>query len=188
MYFRQFLGRVVRRVASLQCLQVAYCYLPADPILTKLAEEIEEEIKHCINPKNSDVEIEQRERVAKRADAPPSMFEPLRAVSTGLDTVIVHGNQLSLFQSALAGQEMMQVVHTKVAERLDERRSKTEEKAFLALEIRRLVSMFHKRSGRTHAQIHSQLNGAQGIKSQAFCTDHQLRERLLLLRKMVNGN
>lgn len=187
MYFRQFLGRVVRRVANLSCLQVAYCYLPADPILTKLAEEIEEEIRHCINPKNSDVTLEERERSAKRDDAPPSMFEPLRAVSTGLDTVIVHGNQLSLFQSSMAGQEMMQVVHTKVAERLDERRSKAEEKAFLALEIRRLVSMYHKRSGKTHAQIHSQLNGAQGIKSQAFCTEQQLRERLSLLRKMVNG-
>jgi superfamily II DNA or RNA helicase len=188
MYFRQFLGRVVRRVADLKCLQVAYCYLPADPVLTKLAEEIEEEIRHCINPKNNDSPFEERERVSKSdKDSPPPTFEPLRAVSSGIDTVIVHGNQLSLFQTSMVGQEVMDVVHSKVAQRLDERRSKAEEKAFLALEVRRLVSMYHKRSGKTHAQIHSQLNAAQGIKSQAFCTENQLRERLSLLRRFVGG-
>ena len=53
MYFRQFLGRIVRRIPSLAALQVAYCYLPADPTLITLAEEIEDEIRHCIRPRGN---------------------------------------------------------------------------------------------------------------------------------------
>jgi superfamily II DNA or RNA helicase len=194
MYFRQFLGRIVRRIPNLKALQVAYCYLPADPTLTKLAEEIEEEIRHSIAPRadNSDFLFERKER----SDREPrqSQWEALASTNSGIASVIVHGNQLSLFAGNAHGDEDAQSttervaksVAEKVAERLDQRRSRTEEKAFLAAEIRRLVNLYHKRTNRSHAQIHAQLNASQKVQNQTTCTEKQLRERLALLRTIVS--
>jgi superfamily II DNA or RNA helicase len=184
MYFRQFLGRIVRRISTLRSLQVAYCYLPADPTLTRLAEEIEQEIRHCIRPKgeNDDLLDRKRERDTDRPERPA--WEALSSYNSGLNSVIVHGNQLTLFA---AGQhdEIQSVVNEKVSERLDERRSRTEEKAFLSTELRKIINMAHKRTGKSHSQIHAHLNAQQRVKTQAACTEKQLRERISLVRRMM---
>lgn len=185
MYFRQFLGRIVRRIPSLQALQVAYCYLPADPTLTKLAEEIEDEIRHCIRPRQES-EFDDERRAVRNDDRPePPRWEALQSRNSGIDSVIVHGNQLSLFGGLPAPELLQQVVAEKVTARLDEKRTRAEEKAILAQEIRKLVSAYHKRTKRSHAQIHAHLNGLQKIKSQSVCTEKQLRERLNLIRTML---
>lgn len=184
MYFRQFLGRIVRRVAHVRSLQVAYCYLPADPTLTRLAEEIEQEIRHCIRPKGeNDDEFERRaERRDELRDRPA--WEALSSTNSGINAVIVHGNQLTLFGGS-PQEQLHHVVNEKVSERLDERRSRAEEKAFLVTELRKLINMTHKRTGRSHSQIHAQLNAEQRVKTQAVCTEKQLRERISLVRKML---
>ena len=184
MYFRQFLGRIVRRIPSLNVLQVAYCYLPADPTLTRLAEEIENEIRHCIRPKGENDDEFDRERERERPNNEAPSWEALASRNSGLNAVIVHGDQLTLFPSGHQD-ALHSVVAEKVTARLDERRTRAEEKAWLSGEVRKLVNMLHKRTSRTHAQIHAQLNGQQKIKSQTACTESQLRERLLLLRKML---
>jgi superfamily II DNA or RNA helicase len=187
MYFRQFLGRIVRRIPTLQALQVAYCYLPADPTLTKLAEEIEDEIRHCIRPRQES-EFDDERRAVRNDDRPePPRWEALQSRNSGIDSVIVHGNQLSLFGGLPAPELLQQVVVEKVTARLDEKRTRAEEKAILAQEIRKLVSAYHKRTSRSHAQIHAHLNGLQKIKSQSVCTEKQLRERLNLIRTMLYG-
>jgi superfamily II DNA or RNA helicase len=187
MYFRQFLGRIVRRIPSLKALQVAYCYLPADPTLTKLAEEIEDEIRHCIRPRQES-EFEDERRKVRNDDRPePPRWEVLQSRNSGIDSVIVHGNQLSLFGGLPAPELLQQVVVEKVTARLDERRTRAEEKAIIAQEIRKLVSAYHKRTNRSHAQIHAHLNSLQKIKSQSGCTEKQLRERLQLIRTMLYG-
>ncbi len=184
MYFRQFLGRIVRRMASVRALQVAYCYLPADPTLTRLAEEIEQEIRHCIRPKGeNDDEIRREARNDDRPERPA--WEALSSTNSGINAVIVHGNQLTLFGGAQ--DHLHHVVQEKVSERLDERRSRSEEKAFLATELRKLINMTHKRTGRSHAQIHAQLNAQQRVKTQAVCTEKQLRERIVLVRRIMLG-
>jgi superfamily II DNA or RNA helicase len=185
MYFRQFLGRIVRRIPSLKALQVAYCYLPADPTLTRLAEEIEEEIRHCIRPRGEELFDPEQRRVRNDDRPDPPAFEVLRSVNTGLNSVIVHGNQLSLFGGETAPQEIHQAVTEKVTARLDERRTRAEEKALLTQELRKLVSVYHRRTGRSHAQIHAHLNSLQKIKSQSLCTEKELRERITLIRKML---
>ena len=184
MYFRQFLGRIVRRTPSLNKLQVAYCYLPADPTLTQLAEEIENEIRHCIRPtgENDDEFDRAKERDDKKEK--PS-WEALASHNSGLSSVIVHGNQLTLFATGQQ-EELHSVVTQKVEARLDERRTRAEEKAWLSAEVRKLVNIYHKRTGRTHAQIHAQLNGQQKIRSQTACTESQLRERITLLRALLS--
>lgn len=185
MYFRQFLGRIVRRVPNLKALQVAYCYLPADPTLVKLAEEIETEIRHCIRPTGDDL-FDRDERKARNDDRPdkPS-WEALNSTNSGLSSVIVHGNQLSLFGGMVDTGSIDEVVTKNVVARLDERRTRAEEKAFLTQELRKLVNIYHKRTGQSHAQIHARLNTAQKIKSQTTCTEQELRERINLMRKIM---
>lgn len=186
MYFRQFLGRIVRRIPNLASLQVAYCYLPADPTLTRLAEEIEQEIRHCIRPRGDEPELPDDRRNRRTEEPPKRNWEALASVNSGINSVIVHGNQLLLFAPSGGLEQMQQVVHEKVSERLDERRSRAEEKSFLALEVRKLVNAYHKRTGRTHAQIHAQLNAQQRIKTQAECTEQKLRERITILRELLH--
>lgn len=183
MYFRQFLGRIVRRIPTLTTLQVAYCYLPADPTLTRLAEEIENEIRHCIRPKGENDDEFERERDKERPDKDKPSWEALASTNSGLNAVIVHGDQLALFPSSHQ-EEIHSVVTEKVTARLDERRTRAEEKAWLSAEVRKLVNMIHKRTARSHAQIHAHLNAQQRVKSQTACTETQLRERITLLRKM----
>jgi len=183
MYFRQFLGRIVRRIPTLNVLQVAYCYLPADPTLTRLAEEIENEIRHCIRPNGENDDEFERDRERDQPKEKPS-WEALASRNSGLNSVIVHGNQLTLFGSSHQ-EELHSVVTEKVTARLDERRTRSEEKAYLSAEVRKLVNMYHKRTARPHAQIHAQLNAMQKLKSQTACTETQLRERIMLIRKLL---
>lgn len=185
MYFRQFLGRIVRRIPTLQALQVAYCYLPADPTLIRLAEEIEDEIRHCIRPRGEEIFDDDRRRVRNDDRPDPPKWEALASINSGLSSVIVHGNQLSLFGGASQPDAVHQVVTEKVTARLDERRTRAEEKAFLTQELRKLVNLYHKRTGKSHAQIHAHLNSLQKIRSQTHCTEKELRERINLMRSIL---
>jgi len=185
MYFRQFLGRIVRRIPSLKTLQVAYCYLPADPSLIRLAEEIEQEIRHCIRTKGENDDEFERKEVSDTEKPDQPEWEALASQNSGLNSVIVHGNQLTLFSTAGYQDEIQQVVNQKVNARLDERRTRTEEKTVLVNEMRKLINIYHKRSGRSHAQVHSQLNAQQKVKTQTACTEKQLRERITMIRKLL---
>ena len=185
MYFRQFLGRIVRRIPTLAALQVAYCYLPADPSLIKLAEEIEDEIRHCIRPRANDL-FDGELREARNDDKPDRpKWEALASTNSGLSSVIVHGNQLTLFGEPTQSDAVQQVVTEKVVARLDERRTRAEEKALLTLELRKLVNLHHKRTRQSHAQIHAHLNSSQKIPSQTNCTETQLRERISIMRRIL---
>ena len=185
MYFRQFLGRIVRRIPSLKTLQVAYCYLPADPSLIRLAEEIEQEIRHCIRTKGENDDEFERKEVSDTEKPDQPEWEALASQNSGLNSVIVHGNQLTLFSAAGYQDEIQQVVNQKVSARLGERRTRTEEKTVLVNEMRKLINIYHKRSGRSHAQVHSQLNAQQKVKTQTACTEKQLRERITMIRKLL---
>ncbi len=185
MYFRQFLGRIVRRISSLRTLQVAYCYLPADPSLIRLAEEIEDEIRHCIRPRSDDIFDNRRSAVDNDDRPQPPKWEALASTNSGLTSVIVHGNQLSLFGGLEQHEEIQQAVTERVNARLDERRTRAEDKAFLVQELRKLVNLHHKRTNKSHAQIHAHLNALQKVRSQTHCTEKQLRERIDLMRSML---
>lgn len=185
MYFRQFLGRIVRRIPTLDSLQVAHCYVPADPTLSRLAADIEEEIRHCIRPK-AEFDEDFRKRESSDDDKPEKpAWEPLTSINSGISSVIVHGNQLTLFGGVSHDAEIHQVVTERVTARLDERRTRAEEKAYLINEVRKLVNLYHKRTGRSHAQIHASLNAQQKVKTQTACTERQLRERIGIIRTMI---
>lgn len=193
MYFRQFIGRLVRRTSAPAGMQVAYCYLPADPRLHYLAQEIEAEQRHVLVRRESDRELRPAllgDVVGEEDEAEDTaVFTIERGSNSGVEAVIVHGQQLALWGDPVT---MKQAVHQQVAERMAARtvavaaprvpvETRSEVKAALAREIKGLVARVHHRTGKPFAVIHSELNQRQGVASQTVCTVEQLRERVRLL-------
>lgn len=188
LYFRQFLGRVVRVQSDLRGRQVAYVYLPADPVLHLLAQEIESEIRHSLNAPHKTVEFPEddftRNRQRDKSAEGPT-WSALNAFNSGLDAVIVHGNQLSFFSSSVENEQVQEAIDREVALRLDTQSTHSELKQQLSVEIKNLVGKVHKRAGKPHSEIHTLLNKIQSVRSQTDCTEQQLRQRVELLETMI---
>ena len=185
LYFRQFVGRIVRRQANVPGLQVAYLYVPADPTLHRLAEELETECRHSLSRQN----LELFSDVADNRERPEPIarnWTPLAAQNSGVDAVIVQGNQLSLFNYVNGYEDIRTAVDREVEVHIEDRLTRTESKQQIAAEIKRLVGLIHRRSGKPHSQIHTQLNRTQHVRSQVYCTESQLVERKRLLEEMFN--
>lgn len=186
MYFRQFVGRIVRRQAHVPGLQVAYLYIPADPTLHFLAEEIESESRHILTRASDSVFDDDRERRAQSEPPDKTKLVALSSVNSGVNAVIVQGNQLALFGSEVGtGAMAVEVANREVEQHLVEQLTRSEIKANLASEIKNLVGILHRRSGKSHSEIHTQLNRKQGVRSQTHCTETQLLERKALLEEML---
>ncbi|MDM8518902.1 DEAD/DEAH box helicase family protein [Anaerolineales bacterium HSG6] len=187
LYFRQFLGRIVRMTPQPDGVQVAYCYLPADLRLKMLAEHIEREQRHFVA---TQVEREEDDDVEPLARQPIPEWKALRSTNHGIESVIVHGGQLSLWggadqvgQPAVVKQQLKQ----KVAERVVQA-TKSEKKAALTKQIKHLVAAYHHKSGKPYPQIHAYLNKKQGVQSQAYCTERQLERRAEILGMLLQKN
>ncbi len=186
MYFRQFLGRIVRVQSHVPGLQVSYLYLPSDPTLHQLAEEIEIESGHIISRLREQDEDDIRLDRHRELREEPS-WAPLAATNSGVNSVIVHGNQLALFgETMVQGVAMHEAVQREVRTTLDARLTRSEFKARIATQIKYLVGSYHRKSGKPHSAIHTLLNKAQGVKSQTHCTEVQLHERLRLLEQLCS--
>lgn len=188
MYFRQFLGRIVRRMANGPKVQIAYLYLPADPTLKRLAEEIEEEIRHSIRPRDDDEQQDDRQRKKKDEERPPSSWMALSATNAGLSSVILNGSQLELFSVGIVPETVHDVVHKHVENRLEEGVTRSEQKARLSAELKRLVGIYARRTGMEHSAVYSNLNKIQKVKSQLICSEKQLEERISLVERMLSGS
>ncbi len=185
LYFRQFVGRIVRRQAHLPGMQVAYLYVPADPALQYLAEEIETECKHSIRAKSVDLFGDDLRDDRERPEGKERSWTAVGGVNSGLNTVIVHGNQLALFESVGVVEEVRAVVEREVELHLEQGMTRTEAKMQLATEIQRIVGLIHRKTGKPHSVIHTTLNKAQRVRSQVHCTEKQLQERLEMAQKML---
>ncbi len=185
MYFRQFLGRVVRREADIPGHQVAYVYLPADPCLHEFAQEVESETRHLLNAPNRKERDAELDRSADREKV--NTWSPLSSVNSGVDAVILHGNQLTLFGGMFQPEEAKSLINQELDSRLELPLTKSEKKQELATTIKHLVGVLHKRSGQPHSVIHTTLNKRQSVRSQAHCTEKQLQDRVHLLEAMVKG-
>ncbi len=189
MYFRQFLGRIVRRTLTPNGAQPAFCYLPADPWLRILAEEIEEEQRHCIQVKDDEFldipEESEREREEKE-----DTWRALSSFNSGVDSVIMGGGQLSLWGEQPGGDSTASDFwgDDSPLPTSTEPLTRSELKGQIVKEIRTLVSNYHRRSGAPHSRIHAQLNRQQNVDSQKECTESQLKERLTILEKLLESN
>jgi len=191
MYFRQFLGRISRVTPWPSGTQVAYCYLPAEPTLTCLAEEVEEEQRHVVRGGNilrQEPIIQEKpdETAPEEQDKKPKPAADWRVhtARSEFETVIVNGRQLALLpevaQSAPAARQEIQV---QVAQRLAEDETLSESRASLRREVKRLVGIYCLKSGRPFQDVYAQLNRQQQVRRQGQCTAVQLAERV----KIVSG-
>ena len=178
MYFRQFLGRVVRMQSKRLASQVAYVYLPADPVLRMFAEEIEQETKQAIRT----VEKLDREDQINREKKEQS-WVAVSAFNSGVESVIVHGNQLSFFGQSMP--VVREAIRKEVSDKREVAVTRSERKEMLCVEIKTLVGLVHKRKGLQHSAIHMNLNREQSVKSQIQCTEMQLEHRKVLLERML---
>ncbi len=186
LYFRQFVGRIVRRQSSIPGLQVAYLYVPADPTLHRLAEELEAECRHSLTKQQLAL-FERDETRTEKSSENTALWTPLAAENSGVDAVIVQGNQLSLFSYVAGYQEDIRTeIDREVEIHIEDRLTRTESKQQIAAEIKKLVGLLHHRSGRPHSQIHTLLNKSQHVRSQVYCTEKQLEERLILIKNLLN--
>ena len=185
MYFRQFLGRIVRRTPGTTTEELAYCYLPADPNLSGFAEDIDSEQRHALNL----VEREDEEDVRSRTDREPPerIFSALGGNNTGIDRMILNGNQLAFWEGGGTDSSNFFEEHEEQAPMNQEAglSTKVERKEQLGREIQRLVSLYRRRTGAEHSQIHHQLNRKQSVKSQRECTEIQLLQRIRLLHRQL---
>jgi superfamily II DNA or RNA helicase len=188
LYFRQFVGRIVRRQSNIAGLQVAYLYVPADPTLHRLAEELETECRHSLAKQQVALFGEDRDDSRERAEPNSKPWTALHSQNSGVDAVIVQGNQLSLFSYVNGYEELKAAVDHEVEVHIEDRLTRTESKQQIAVEIKRLVGLLHHRTGKPHSQIHTILNRAQHVKSQVYCTEAQLSERLRLVQNMLDSS
>ncbi len=186
MYFRQFLGRIVRVTPVPAGVQVAYCYLPSDVRLKILAQQVEKEQRHYLAPKVERIEDGLDEVEADEKDPKP-MWQALSSYNSGVESIIVNGGQLTMWNDpALTppAAKMKQVVEQKVTERV-EAQTKSERKAALTETISTLVAHYHHLTSQPYHTIHTHLNQTQKVKTQAECTEAQLEKRIELLQKMI---
>lgn len=188
MYFRQFLGRIVRKTKIPTGVQTAFFYLPADPWLKRLAEEIEEEQRHIVTAATADDLSDflvERDEDKEKADT----WRALKSTNSGLQSVISGGGQLSLWGNSAAEETEipeLEIPELEIPKPEAAEMTKTELKEEIAKDIRSLVSSYHSQSGQPFSHIHGLLNKRQGLKSQNDCTENQLRERLSILQKIVD--
>ena len=192
MYFRQFLGRIARVTPAPAGTQVAYCYMPAEPTLSRLAEEVETEQRHIVRggmllPPQPPVDVVgdagTAERAAEEQKPKPVDDWRIRTARTEFETVIVNGRQLSLLPGIVQSPaRARQEIQVHVDQRLAEDETISESKASLRREVKRLVGAYCLKSGRPFQDVYAQLNRQQGVKGQEACTAVQLFERVNIVR------
>lgn len=182
LYFRQFLGRLVRVTpGGAGGPQVAYCYLPADPRLRELAAQIEEEQRHVLQ-----VGVEKEKRRRSLTETVWVPWEPTGSNNSGVEEVIVYGQQLPLWDvpAAMAGVVQQRVLRDQVQQYVEDRleTTRSESKQELRRQIQKLVGAYSQKSRRQHSTVYAQLNRMQSVQNQDQCTVEQLSRRVDLLR------
>ena len=170
---------MVRRRSGPPVRQVAYVYLPSDPTLRTFAEEVEEQTRHILDH-NAKEQDERPERLIEKSEP---TWSPVSATNSGVEAIIIHGNQLSIFESNVPS--LREAVHQEVEIQREISATRSEVKQQLASEIKTLVGLVHRRSKKPHSAIHTALNKAQSLRSQTSCTEAQLRHRKELLEEML---
>jgi superfamily II DNA or RNA helicase len=189
MYFRQFLGRIVRRTPVPDGMQLAYCYLPADNRLLGLVEEIENEQRHILSPSLEDPYADFRKEYDAGDERERSILEVSASVNSGVQSVLVSGTPLPLFdgiQTTATYYQIDDMIEKEINSKIKTELTRSEQKNLLSKQIKNLVSAYRRRTGEPHAAIHGKLNKMQKVKSQQVCSIAQLEERIGLLEKLLD--
>jgi superfamily II DNA or RNA helicase len=184
LFFRQVIGRFVRRTATPKA-QMSYLLLPADGRLKALAAQIEEERNHALEQESEAEEQPERERAAGE--------QPFHALSSSAyaDEAItssMHGDDLQLFYEPPppGAPPPAAMTTTRAAPPPTPPPDLREEPAYARRERLRearnkLVVDICRRTGEPHSQIHARMNRATGSKSVGAATVDQLERANALL-------
>lgn len=177
MYFRQFIGRIVR--AGLGPAR-AYCYLPADMRLALLASEVEEEQRHYID------EVLPRDREQMQVERRTMTLDGMGGESA-FDGAIVGGHQLALWGGAAQSPIALE---QGIREHRGQMQAATapgqHEQDDYSNHVRRLVGVYCSKSNRPFQAVYAQLNKLQNVRHQGDCTPGQLRARAQTLEKWLS--
>jgi superfamily II DNA or RNA helicase len=176
LFFRQVVGRFIRRTAS-PARQMSYLLMPADHRLKRLAMEIEEERRHALELLGV-AEDEPELEPVRRGEGPG--FEALSSSAAQLDEAILTQTTMQLF----ATEDAPPAPGSRPAGRPEP----APETAFAArerlrAERARLVSLVSRRTGEQHRVIHGRVNRATGAGSVGDATREELERGNELLRR-----
>lgn len=184
LHFRQFLGRLVRMTPQPAGPQPSYCYLPADSRLEHLAGQVEDELRHVLGEGVMVAALHRKRGVGGGIEEIP--WSPTYATNSGVEAVIVGGRQLDLFGEVQARpvqlhQQVAQYVVDQPAEVVAESKTLAE----LRREVKRVVGIYCRQSGRAYEDVYAELNRRQQVNFQAACTEAQLRKRIEIVERWI---
>jgi superfamily II DNA or RNA helicase len=188
MYFRQAVGRVVRRQPQLKGEQLAYFYLPALPELTQHAREIEQIVQAQLRRNPADGLFDRLPTDSLRpTDASLQRQEVLPLFTAIADPVVIYQQQ------KLAGPQLPHAALFVTAEQLaspppappDETLDAQKEK--LRQQIAKLVGQLvqRERGKASHRDVYAQLLRLDG-QTQESCTLIQLQKRVRYLQQRLH--
>ena len=172
LFFRQVVGRFIRRTPAPKD-QMSHVFLPSDPVLKRLAAEVEEERNHALALEPAaDEAAERAERLAAEA-AFHALWSSARRDDEVLQTT-QPGDALQLFGEPAPPTVTMTA---QPAETAHERRERLRD------ERRALVSAIARRTGEPHRAIHARVNRETGMVAVAKATAEQLERGNRLLER-----
>jgi hypothetical protein len=173
LFFRQVVGRFVRRTPVPRA-QMSHVYLPSDPVLKRLATQIEEERDHALVAQSEGEAIERGER-GEPGDGFHALWSSARADDDVLQTT-QPGDALQLFADPSAPAPV-------IARPAPPEPTAFERREHLRAERRALVAAIARRTGEGHAAINARVNRETGAPSVAKATEEQLEHANRLLER-----
>jgi superfamily II DNA or RNA helicase len=169
LFFRQVVGRFIRRTPAPRGKQMAYVYLPSDPTLKRLAAQIEEERNHAL-VEETVAELEAPERAERTVndDAFRALWSTARADDDVIQTTLP-GEQMGFFGGGEASKAPA-APSRPAEETAYERRERLRD------ERQALVAKLSRRSGEAHKSIHARINKKTGAKTVSAATVEQLEK------------
>jgi superfamily II DNA or RNA helicase len=191
LFFRQVIGRFVRTIPGKQA-DPSFLFLPADPALVRLAEEIEQEMRHQLTPTE-----ETTPTVDRDAGADPDHFGfvPLDARLHAAETVMsgrryrdpdeAAAIDLLAVRHQVAPEELLarMGIDSEPVLRVQPDESEFERRERLRRERKRLVGLLHYQTAREYREIQQEINeivaGGRGID------DHTIAELEAAIRVLT---
>ena len=193
LFFRQVVGRFIRRTPEPRGPQMSFLFLPSDPTLKRLATEIEEERNHALVLREAADEGLLDEPPERTQTEPGAAFEALASGAARPDdellTTTLPGENLSLFgdpASAASASPALAAFGgptTSATTTTDEPEPSYRRRERLREERATLVAAVARRTGEQHRAVHARINSRSGAKSVGAASIAQLEKGNALLER-----
>jgi superfamily II DNA or RNA helicase len=185
LFFRQVVGRFIRRTPAPSGKQMSYLFLPADLELKRLARQIEEERRHAL-------ELGAVEDAEVLLDEPPELperhaeaFEALSSTGAQLDGAILPETAMQLFPTDDPSPALAAFTAAAAAPAGAPAEPAFTSREQLREDRARLVAQIARRTREEHRAIHADVNRQTGAPSVGKATRDQLERGNDLLRRRL---